>query len=310
MTSARLSARPDMFGGLAPYAALLGSMVSVTVGTSYAKHLFAEVGAEGTAFYRAGFSALLLMALWRPWRRTWTRRELADMALYGGSLGAMNLLFYEALATIPLGLAIAIEFMGPLGVALIHSRRIAHFAWIALAVVGLALLLPIAGPVHALNPVGVMLALLAGVFWALYIVFGQRGGHVHPGQAVAVGMTTAALVIAPVGIVSAGLHLLTPRLMIQGLVVAVVSSALPFSLERVALKGIPRRTFGVLVAAEPAVGALAGLVLLGEALTTRQGLAIACVIGAGVGSVLWSGEAHALPDDPILPDDPVLPMED
>jgi inner membrane transporter RhtA len=306
MTTLRLRARADLLTASVPYLALLGAIISVITGTSYAKHLFAQVGPEGTAFYRAGFSALVLMVLWRPWRRAWSRRELVDMALYGGSLGAMNLLFYEALATIPLGVAIAIEFIGPLGVSLLHSRRIAHFAWIALAIVGLALLLPIAGPtadipVHVLDPRGVVLAMLAGLFWAFYIVFGQRGAHVHPGQAVAVGMATAALVIAPVGIATAGLHLLTPRLMAQGLVVAIVSSALPFSLERVALRGIPRRTFGVLVSAEPAVGALAGMLLLGEALSLRQVFAIACVIVAGAGSVLWSGgDSHALPDDPVL----------
>jgi inner membrane transporter RhtA len=301
MTTLHVPTRSDILRASVPYLALLGAMLSMIIGTSYAKHLFAQVGPEGTAFYRAGFSALALMALWRPWHRAWSRRELVDMALYGGSLGAMNLLFYEALATIPLGVAIAIEFIGPLGVSLFHSRRIAHFAWIALAIVGLALLLPIAGPVHALDPRGVVLAMLAGLFWAFYIVFGQRGAHVHPGQAVAVGMATAALIIAPVGIASAGLRLLTPRLMAQGLVVAIVSSALPFSLERVALRGIPRRTFGVLVSAEPAVGALAGMLLLGEALSLRQAFAIACVIVAGAGSVLWSGgDGHALPDDPVL----------
>jgi len=284
---------------LIPYAALLGAMVLFTVGTSFAKQLFSEVGAEGTAFYRAGFSALVLMAVWRPWRRVWSRRELADMALYGASLGAMNLAFYKALATLPLGPAMAIEFLGPLSVALLHSRRLAHFAWIVLAVAGLGLLLPIAGQVHALNPVGVGFALLAALFWALYIVFGQRGGHVHPGQAVAVGMSAAALVIAPFGLAHAGLRLLDPRLMLIGLMAGIVSSALPFSLERVALRHIPRRAFGVLVAAEPAVGALAGMILLGEVLSLRQGVAIACVILASAGSVLWSGDeaVHALPDD-------------
>jgi threonine/homoserine efflux transporter RhtA len=133
---------------LVPYAAMLGALVTVTVGTSFAKALFVDVGAEGTALYRAGFSALVLVVVWRPWRRAWTRRELADLALYGGALGAMNLSFYKALATLPLGLAMAIEFLGPLSVALVHSRRLAHFAWIGLAVVGLGLLLPIAGPVH------------------------------------------------------------------------------------------------------------------------------------------------------------------
>lgn len=285
---------------LVPYAAMLGALVTVTVGTSFAKRLFVDVGAEGTALYRAGFSALVLVVLWRPWRRRWTQRELADLALYGGALGAMNLSFYKALATLPLGLAMAIEFLGPLSVALIHSRRLAHFAWIALAVVGLGLLLPIAGPVHVLDPAGVGFALLAALFWALYIVFGQRGGHVHPGQAVAMGMTTAALVIAPFGVASAGLRLLDPRFMAYGFATAIVSSALPFSLERIALRGIERRTFGVLVAAEPAVGAIAGMVVLGEMLTLRQGVAIACVIVAGAGSVLWSGADDAirpLPDD-------------
>jgi inner membrane transporter RhtA len=306
MTTAIRTARPDAASAIVPYAALLGSMVSVIVGTSYAKHLFAEVGPEGTALYRAGFSAVLLLAVWRPWRRAWTRRELIDLALYGGSLGAMNLVFYKALATIPLGVAIAIEFIGPLGLSLFHSRRLAHFAWIGLAVVGLGLLLPIAGSVHALDGAhsldlrGVGLALLAGLFWALYIVFGQRGSHVHPGHAVAVGMAVAALVIAPAGIAAAGLHLLTPRLMAQGLVVAVVSSALPFSLERLALKGISGRAFGVLVAGEPALGALFGLILLGEMLSARQEIAIACIIAAGAGSVLWSGDrSHGLPEDPV-----------
>lgn len=287
--------------GFVPYASLLGAMVLFTIGTSFAKRLFVDVGTEGTAFYRAGFSALVLLTVWRPWRRQWTRRELADMALYGASLGAMNLSFYKALATLPLGPAMAIEFLGPLSVALFHSRRLAHFAWIVLAVLGLCLLLPIAGQANALNPAGVGFALLAALFWALYIVFGQRGGHVHPGQAVAVGMTTAALVIAPFGMARAGVRLLDPHLMVIGFAAAIVSSALPFSLERVALRQIPRRAFGVLVAAEPAVGAMAGLILLGEMLSARQALAIACVILASVGSVLWSGDeaVHALPDDPL-----------
>ncbi len=274
-----------------PYLALFGAMLLISVGTSLAKGLFAAVGAEGTSLYRAVFSALVLVALTRPWRRRWTRRELTDLALYGGSLGAMNLAFYKALTTIPLGLAMAIEFLGPLCVSLIHSRRPADFAWIALAVAGLALLLPIAGPVQALDPAGVGLALLAALFWALYIVFGQRGGQVDPGQAVALGMTVAALVIAPAGIARAGSHLLDPHVMTLGLGVAMVSGAAPFWLERIALKGIERRAFGVLIAAEPAVGALAASMLLGETLSARQWVAIACVIAAGAGSVLWRGAA-------------------
>ena len=212
----------------------------------------------------------------------------------------MNMSFYKPLATLPLGVAMAIEFLGPLSVALLHSRRLAHLVWIGLAVIGLGLLLPIAGPVRALDPVGTGFALLAALFWALYIVFGQRGGHVHPGQAVAVGMTTAALVIAPFGIASAGLRLFDPRLLVLGFGASMVSGALPFSLERVAMRSIPHRTFGIIVAAEPGVGALMGMLMLGEMLTARQVLAIACVIAAGAGSVLWQGhDGHALPDDPL-----------
>jgi inner membrane transporter RhtA len=275
---------------LIAYASLAAAAVLFTVGTSFAKRLFVDVGAQGTALYRAGFSALVLLAIWRPWRRAWSRRELTDILLYGASLGAMNLSFYNALVTLPLGVSMAIEFLGPLSVALLHSRRLAHFAWVALAVVGLGLLLPIGGSVHALDPAGVGYALLAALFWALYIVFGQRGGHVHPGQAVAVGMATAAIVIAPFGIAHTGLRLLDPRFMAWGFVAAMVTSALPFSLERIALRGIPRRTFGVVVAAEPAVGALAGMLTLGELLSPRQWIAIGCVISAGVGSALWSGD--------------------
>jgi inner membrane transporter RhtA len=287
---------------LIPYAALVAAMVMFPLGTSYAKQVFAAVGAEGTALYRAGFSALVLVVLWRPWQRRWTPRELTDMALYGGALGAMNLSFYMALVTLPLGIAMAIEFIGPLSVALIHSHRPIHFAAIALAVFGLALLLPVGGAVHTLNPVGVGFALLAALFWALYIVFGRRGSHIHPGQAVAVGMIAAMLVIAPFGLAHAGAALLDPRPLLAGFIAAMASSAVPYSLERVALRGIPSRIFGVCTAVEPAVGAIVGALLLGELLSQRQVLAIACVILASTGSVLASDPVAENPDD--LPNTP------
>jgi len=273
---------------LIPYAAMLGSLIAVTAGTSFAKQLFPHVGAEGTALYRAGFSALVLMLLWRPWRAAWSQRMLIDTLLYGAALGLMNLLFYKALERIPLGPALAIEFLGPLSVALFHSRRLLHFFWVGLAIIGLVLLLPIHGAAHRLDPVGVGYALAAAIFWALYIVFGQRGSDVHPGHAVAVGLTVAAIVIAPFGIAAAGVGLFNPHLLMIGFIAAIISSALPFSLERVALAGIPKRTFGVLVAGEPAMGALAGMLFLGEMLSLQQWVALACIIAAGVGSVLSS----------------------
>ena len=170
-------------------------------------------------------------------------------------LGAMNLSFYMALRTIPLGLAIAIEFMGPLTLALIHSRKPIHFACIGLAIVGLGLLLPLKAGAGALDPVGMALAAFAGLCWALYIVFGKRLSHLHAGQSVALGMSVAALVVVPFGVAHAGAALLNPAIILAGVAVAIFSSALPYSLEMVALRSIPKRTFGVVLSAEPAVKA-------------------------------------------------------
>jgi inner membrane transporter RhtA len=297
----RVSASPAQAAGLralTPYACLLGAMVSLCVGTSLAKSLFPLVGAQGTSAYRVGFSALVLCLIWRPWRTPLAGRDLGAVVFYGAVMGAMNLCFYMAIRTIPLGLAIAIEFTGPLSLALLHARRPIHFAWIGLAVVGLGLLLPLGNPSLNLDPVGVAFAAAAAVFWALYIVAGQRTGHLHGGQSVALGMTTAALLIAPFGIVAAGARLLDPAAIGLGLVVALVSSALPYSLEMVALRGISKRSFGVMLSLEPAVGAMAALLLLGEHLVGRQWLAIAFIIAASVGTTM-SDQAGKRAETPL-----------
>ncbi|CAN5395056.1 DMT family transporter [soil metagenome] len=277
---------PRPLAALTPYAALLGAMVSLCIGTSFAKSLFPLVGAQGTSALRVGFSAVILLLVWRPWRTPLAAKDLRAVAFYGAVMGAMNLCFYMALRTIPLGLAIAIEFTGPLSLAMLHARKPSHFAWIGLAVAGLALLLPLGDASLNLDPVGVAFAAAAAVFWALYIVAGQRTGHLHGGQSVALGMLTAALVVAPFGVAAAGAKLLDPTVLGLGLGVALVSSAIPYSLEMVALRGISKRSFGVMLSLEPAVGALAGLLLLGEHLVARQGLAIAFVIAASIGTAL------------------------
>jgi inner membrane transporter RhtA len=289
MTAARRSLTSPAALTAMPYLALLLGMISLAIGTSYAKQLFPIVGAEGASTLRVGLSALVLVALWRPWRFRLSRADLGRVLLYGLVLGLMNLSFYMSLRTIPLGLAIAIEFSGPLVLALIHARRLIHFVWIACAVVGLGMLLPIWSGAHSLDPVGVAFAAAAGVFWALYIVFGKRLSHMHAGQSVALGMSTAALVILPFGIATAGTSLLVPSVLIVGLCVAVASSALPYSLEMIALRHIPKRTFGVLLSGEPAIGALAGLVLLHEQLSSLQWLAIGCIIIASIGAILTTG---------------------
>ncbi|MFF8802798.1 MULTISPECIES: EamA family transporter [unclassified Methylobacterium] len=257
-------------------------MISITSGAALAKSLFPVIGATGVTALRVGFSALILLAIWRPWRRSLERGGIGVNVLYGAALGLMNLLFYLSLRTIPLGIAVAIEFTGPLAVALAGSRRALDFAWIGLAVLGLGLLLPL-GDTTTLDPTGAALALGAGLCWAGYIVFGQRAGRAGGGRAVSLGMLVAALVVAPVGLGQAGTELFTPSFLATGFVIAVLSSALPYSLEMFALTRLPRPAFGVLMSLEPAVASLAALALLGERLTLVQWGAIGCIVAASAG---------------------------
>jgi inner membrane transporter RhtA len=267
-----------------PLLAVLGSVTALGIGTSFAKQLFPVVGALGTTSLRVGFSALILLALWRPWRWALSRKDALSIVRYGIALGLMNLLFYMSLRTIPFGVAVAIEFSGPLTVALWSSRKRIDFVWLALAVLGLGLLLPIHGSAAALDPVGVAYALAAAVFWAAYIVFGKRVDHLHAGQSVALGLAMAAVVVVPVGVWEAGAALWDPSILLFGLAVAAVSSAVPISLEMVALKRLPKEAFGIMISMEPAVAALLGLVLLGEHLSALQWLAIGCTMLAAAGS--------------------------
>ncbi|TWG88429.1 inner membrane transporter RhtA [Cupriavidus gilardii J11] len=269
--------------------ALMASMASLCIGTSFAKSLFEAVGAQGTTALRVGFSALILLAAWRPWRWPLRAADARAIALYGAALGATNLMFYMSLRTVPLGLAIAIEFTGPLAVAIASSRRALDFVWIAFAVAGLLLLLPADG----LDPVGIAYALGAGVGWALYIIFGQRAGNAHGGQATSLGLLMAALVVFPFGVAHAGTSMFTPSLLVAGLAVGILSSAIPYSLEMVALKRLPRRTFGILLSMEPAMGALAGLVMLHERLSATQWIAIGCIIVASIGCTATAGRRQA-----------------
>ncbi|WP_354551477.1 EamA family transporter [Rhodanobacter soli] len=270
---------------------LLISMVSYQCGASLAKHLFPQVGAQGATAYRLGLSALILLLWRRPWRRSGTgqdtgQRDWRALWGYGLSMGAMNLVFYMSLRTIPLGIAVALEFTGPLALALFGSRRLLDFVWIALVVAGLALLLPLRGQMHALDPVGVMYALAAGVGWALYIVLGKKAGAAHGADAVTLGTSVGALLAIPFGIAHAGSALLSPALLPYALGVAVLSSALPYSLEMVALTRLPARTFSTLLSLEPAIAALAGVALLGERLSLLQWLAIVTIIVAAAGTAL------------------------
>ena len=292
-----MSASP--FQRFVPFLAVLGSVTALGVGTSWAKQaLFPVVGAQGTTAVRVGLSALLLLMLWRPWRWRLSRADAQAVALYGAALGAMNLMFYLSLQTLPFGLAVAIEFAGPLAVAIWSSRRAVDFVWVALAIVGLALLLPLGLSGSTLDPLGVLYAVGAAVFWALYIVFGKRAGHLHAGQSVSLGLLVAALVVVPVGVAHAGAALLSPSVLLVGVAVAAISSALPISLEMMALKRLPKEAFGIMISMEPAVAALLALALLGERLDTVQWLAIGCIVAASMGSAATARRLPAVQAQP------------
>jgi len=292
-----MSASP--FQRFIPFLAVLGSVTALGVGTSWAKHaLFPVVGAQGTTAVRVGLSALLMLMLWRPWRWRLSRADAQAVVLYGAALGAMNLMFYLSLQTLPFGLAVAIEFAGPLAVAIWSSRRAVDFVWVALAIVGLALLLPLGLSGSTLDPLGVLYAVGAAVFWALYIVFGKRAGHLHAGQSVSLGLLVAALVVVPVGVAHAGAALLSPSVLLVGVAVAAISSALPISLEMMALKRLPKEAFGIMISLEPAVAALLALALLGERLDTVQWLAIGCIVAASMGSAATARRLPAVQAQP------------
>ena len=272
------------------------SLITLCAGTSLAKGLFPFVGAEGTTTYRLVFSTLLLMAFWRPWRRAWTWADVPILVLFGATLGLMNLLFYNAIKTVPFGLAIAVEFTGPLAVALWSSKKPLDFVWIVLAVAGMGLILPLGNAsgadmlAAAIDPVGIAYALGAGACWAVYIVVGQRVADRIGSFATPMGMLVAALLVTPVGISVAGSSLLNPEWMLAGLGIALLSSAIPYSLEMYSLKHLPKQTFSILLSLEPAVGALAGWLVLSEQLSTQQLGAIGLIMTASMGSAMTAGQ--------------------
>jgi inner membrane transporter RhtA len=279
-----------------PYAALGLSIFSVQFGASLAKQLFPVVGAVGTTTLRQSIAAFVLLALFRPWRNVPSRKTWLPLCGYGVVLGLMNLFFYMALQRIPLGIAVAIEFTGPLAIATLSSRHWIDLLWVAMVVFGLLALLPMAGAVQHLDPLGIALALAAGVCWALYIVFGRRAGAAGTTQATAIGMTIAALVVLPMGAGSAVPALHDPWVLFAAIVIAVSSSVIPYTCEMYALSRIPIRVFGILMSVEPVVAALAGMIFLHEILTARQILAIAAIVIASIGTTMTLGRGTAVKD--------------
>jgi inner membrane transporter RhtA len=273
-----------MLGSAPPTGLLLGGIVSVQFGAALAKGLFPLVGAAGTAGVRLAFAAVVLLVFWRPRLRI-SRRAWLVVLGYGAVLGLMNLSIYEALRRLPLGIAVTIEFLGPLAIALLGSRRWLDAGWALLAAAGVVLLADIGGGVSWL---GILFALSAAVGWASYILLGAKLGEATAGgSGLAVAMAVGAIVVVPFGVAEGGSALLNPTILVIGLGVALLSSVIPYSLELEALRKMPPRLFGVLMSVEPAVAALAGVVVLGENLRPVQWLAILCVVTASAGAT-WT----------------------
>ncbi len=268
----------------APSGALVvGAIASVQFGASLAATLFDRLGPGGTVFLRLASAAIVLLALWRPRVRGRSSRELLLAGVFGLVLAAMNLSFYESLQRIPLGIAVAVEFLGPLTLGVAGSRRRRDLLWVALAAVGV-LALTRGGAHHGLNGLGVALALFAGAMWACYILLNARLGRAFEGSTgLALALPVAALLALPFGVAAAGAHLLEPASLALGGAVGILSSAIPYSFEIEALRRIPPAVFGVLMSLEPAMAALAGLLVLGQSLGLRALLGIACVIVASIG---------------------------
>lgn len=266
---------------------VLIAIFSIQGGAGFAKQLFSVLGPGVMTFLRVWISALILLAIFQPWKQKFTKKSLGIVALYGFSLGAMNLLFYLALQRIPLGVAVALEFTGPLAVATFSSKKALDFVWAVLAALGIVLILPHGDFSNNIDIVGVFLALGAGALWGLYIILAKKVGRsIVGGSATAVGMFFAALTVTPTAIPQLHFAEYSLQIWISAGAVAVLSSALPYSLEMIALRTIPSKTFGVLMSLEPAVAALMGLLLLSEKLNSLQWLAIFLVMAASAGSSL------------------------
>ncbi len=279
----KASQQRNIVTSLPPPIIVLLSIISVQLGAALAKSLFQSVGSGGTVFLRNGFAALMLLLLWRPRLRGYTRADYALVVLFGLAIAGMNAAFYAAIARIPLGIATTLEFIGPLGVAVAASHRRLDFLWAAFAAGGMLLLAPIGNT--AIDLLGVGLALLAGVCWASYILLNVRvGRNFSGGTGLAVGMSVAALVLLPLGVGSGGGMLLDPRVLLVGVGMAVLSTVIPFSLELEALRRLPAPVFGVLMSMEPAIAALIGFVVLREAIGLRALVALALIVVASGGA--------------------------
>ena len=281
--TADVAAREPLLSRIPSPALVLGAIGSIQFGAALATTLFDRLGPAGAVVERLVTASILLLIIWRPRIRGRTRRELLLAGIFGVILGAMNLTFYEALHRIPLGIAVTIEMVGPLAVAVGGSRRARDLVWVALAALGILALTR--GRAHGLDALGVGFALIAGCLWGLYILVNARVGRAFAGgTGLALAMVVASVVTLPFGIVQAGGQLLALHSLVIGAAVGLLSSAIPYTLEVESLRRIAPPVFGILMSLEPAVATLAGFMVLGQGMTVRALIGIALVVLASVGA--------------------------
>lgn len=269
---------------LAPIALVVAGGLSVQFGSAVAVLLMPKAGALGVVTLRLAAAALVLLVVCRPKLRGHSRADWGTVVAFGLAMGAMNTLFYQAADRIPLGAAVTLEVLGPLALSVVASRRLVNVVWAGLALCGVLLLS--GGGFDRLDPVGAAYALAAGAMWAAYIVFSARTGRRFPqADGLALAMVVAAVLSLPLGIMESGSKLLVPSTLGLGAAVALLSSVLPYTLELMALRRLPAPTFAILMSLEPAIAAAAGFLILDQALSTTDALAIALVIGASMGAV-------------------------
>lgn len=262
------------------------SMISVQASASFAKYLFPVLGPEAMTAWRLFFSAILLVIIFKPWRKTITKSAIKYIILYGVAMGCMNLAFYNSISRIPIGIAVAIELTGPIMVAMFSGRRLTDFVWLAIAIIGLVMLLPIHHASNDLDPIGILLALCAGSCWAGYIIFGRKAGEIYGASSVAVGSIIASILLFPIGVWHSGSTMFSMDLLPLVFVVSLLASAIPYGLDMIALPRLPAQTFSTLMSLSPVFAAFSGLIVLHEQLTHYQWIAILFIIVSSIGTVL------------------------
>ena len=272
---------------LFPVMLFLISIITTQFGAGIAaKYLFPLTGIEGASALRYLLSAIMLGVIFKPWRMRIPRHNWASIFFYGVSLGCMGFFFYLSIKRIPLGIAVGLEILGPLSMAVFGSRKITDIIWIALAALGIWLLLPHADTSESLDPVGIFFALLAGFFWVVYAYFGRKVASRHGARTVALGALIAAMIFLPVGIIQTGLSIFTPQTLLIALSVAILSTAIPFTLELITLAKIPLRVYGTLTSLEPAIASISGIIVLNQQLSWLQWVAILSICAASVGTTI------------------------